>query len=334
MLVIVAGEVDAHADAVVIALRSLNFHQFVRIDFETAYSNFDVRLSPEHGDCAITSRKVTGRSCSIEDVKTVWWRREISVRSPMELELPSDKTLDAVECYWAFRWQIEALPSDRFPLSHPYRIREASNKISQLHLAKNIGLKVPDTLFSNDKAALLDFVSRHPEIIIKPLKTTVASSGPSNREITLITRPTTSEKIKELIVQTDIPAVYCQERIRKVADVRVNILPSRSLACRIDTSNLPSHEVDWRPTTFDHEHKIIPFPQELDALCRELLRHFGLRWGAFDFALDDAGDWTFFECNPNGAWLWIEIKTGVPISKYVANTLIEHHEASESACSK
>ena len=75
--------------------------------------------------------------------------------------------------------------------------------------------------------------------------------------------------------------------------------------------------------TLDHE--IIEFPQHLDDLCRTYLSEIGLTWGAFDFGLTQAGEWVFFECNPNGQWLWIEIQTDYPLSSLFAEALICHH---------
>ncbi|MEU1628068.1 hypothetical protein ABZ746_22585, partial [Streptomyces sp. NPDC020096] len=51
------------------------------------------------------------------------------------------------------------------------------------------------------------------------------------------------------------------------------------------------------------------------------LNHFGLNFGAFDFAVTPAGDWVMFECNPAGEWSWIQNKTGLPIAAAVADLL-------------
>ncbi|HUR58555.1 MAG TPA: hypothetical protein VM029_12650, partial [Opitutaceae bacterium] len=50
----------------------------------------------------------------------------------------------------------------------------------------------------------------------------------------------------------------------------------------------------------------------------EMCRHFGLHFGAFDFGIDQNGDWFFFEVNPNGQWFWIEEMTGQPLARAMA----------------
>ena len=54
----------------------------------------------------------------------------------------------------------------------------------------------------------------------------------------------------------------------------------------------------------------------------------GLTWGAFDFGVTDDGDWVFFECNPNGQWLWIELQAKYPLAGVVADELLAHHSGS------
>ena len=58
------------------------------------------------------------------------------------------------------------------------------------------------------------------------------------------------------------------------------------------------------------------------------MKEFGLNFGCFDIAVTPSGEFVFFECNPNGQWLWIEEFTGAPIGKAIAELL---RTASQSA---
>jgi hypothetical protein len=49
--------------------------------------------------------------------------------------------------------------------------------------------------------------------------------------------------------------------------------------------------------------------------------HFGLRFAAFDFAMDNQNQWFFLEINPNGQWYWIEEMTGQPLSQAMAGEI-------------
>jgi len=120
--------------------------------------------------------------------------------------------------------------------------------------------------------------------------------------------------------------LFCQERIWKVRDVRLLFLPNgEHLACEIDNSILAPNTVDWRPQTMALNHKSIDLPNAIKACAEKYLRIFKLPSGSFDFGITSAGDWIFFECNPNGQWLWMELKTGIEIGRRFAKILLHHH---------
>src|SRR5262249_47559490 len=48
---------------------------------------------------------------------------------------------------------------------------------------------------------------------------------------------------------------------------------------------------------------------------------FGLIFGAFDFAVTDNGEWIMLECNPFGAYGWIEDALHLPITSTLADVL-------------
>jgi len=81
---------------------------------------------------------------------------------------------------------------------------------------------------------------------------------------------------------------------------------------------------DWRMHQFGPgvTFKVESFPRELEKKCILLLRHFGLRYGAFDFIETPDGKIIFLEVNPNGQFMWLEERLGIPISEAVAHELI------------
>lgn len=54
-----------------------------------------------------------------------------------------------------------------------------------------------------------------------------------------------------------------------------------------------------------------------------MLKHYGLHFGVFDFIKSKKGEDVFLELNPNGQWLWLELKSGFNITKSVAENLIK-----------
>lgn len=52
------------------------------------------------------------------------------------------------------------------------------------------------------------------------------------------------------------------------------------------------------------------------------MRAFELNFACFDIAVTKTNEAVFFECNPNGQWLWVENLTGLPIGKAIADELL------------
>ena len=57
----------------------------------------------------------------------------------------------------------------------------------------------------------------------------------------------------------------------------------------------------------------------------------GLKYGAFDFILDEKNQAYFLEINPTGDWYWIEHDTKMPITDTMVN-LIESLAGRSNSC--
>ena len=81
---------------------------------------------------------------------------------------------------------------------------------------------------------------------------------------------------------------------------------------------------DWRAGNFKKSTRIEAlddFPKELTQLCVAHVKALGLNFGALDFVVDKHGEFWFLENNPNGQWAFIEVATGQPIGKAIADLL-------------
>ena len=71
------------------------------------------------------------------------------------------------------------------------------------------------------------------------------------------------------------------------------------------------------------------FPKQVSEPFKERLLEFhekaGLVFGAYDF-LERGDDIIFLECNPGGAWLWLEHSLGLNVSEHVARYLLGRDE--------
>jgi glutathione synthase/RimK-type ligase-like ATP-grasp enzyme len=110
-----------------------------------------------------------------------------------------------------------------------------------------------------------------------------------------------------------------QRCIEKSCDLRVTIVGAKIFAIRID-SQAGRGKLDWR---HDYSVEMVPceLPENLQVQCLDLMKRFGLNYGALDFILSATGEYVFLEINCAGQYLWIEQKTDLKISREVANLL-------------
>lgn len=206
---------------------------------------------------------------------------------------------------------------DSYWVSPIYAIREAENKIYQLELAKSIGFSIPNSIVTNIYTDSLEFYNRNDtNCIIKPIKSGLIDDKEFPKVV--FTNQLKGKLIKE---QVELSPNFFQAHIKKLYDVRVTMVGEKAFAVLIDSQNNTETQIDWRRGEYPLKHTKIELPDKILEQCITLLKILNLRFGAIDFILDTAGNFTFLEINPNGQWAWIEKRTGYEISNEIVNLL-------------
>lgn len=195
-------------------------------------------------------------------------------------------------------------------LTKPYILRKTENKVFQLLYAEKKGLSIPKSFIGNSNKAASTFLGT--ESIIKPLTTGKLISY--NK--TEIYQTNYFTEFDDDIAKTPI---YLQEYENKKYEVRLTYINGFFFAVRIDSED----KLDWRKNYFGLKYSVIECPKPIANLCIKLLESFDLNFGAFDFIVNEYGEWVFLEVNPNGQWQWLEQKLKLPISEKIVNYLIE-----------
>ncbi|MEV5407980.1 ATP-grasp ribosomal peptide maturase [Thermopolyspora sp. NPDC052614] len=197
-------------------------------------------------------------------------------------------------------------------VNHPWQIARAEVKPLQLLAAVRAGFTVPATLITNRPDKARAFADSYERVVYKPLRSIVHVNDRQQRS-TIWTGTVDSSEMDESIKAT---AHLFQVQVDKVADLRITAVGSRLFCVRIDSPSL-----DWREDYDAIVYSVVDPPHGLELACDFYLKHFGLRFGCFDFALGKEGEPIFLECNPNGQWAWLEDATGVPIASAIADLL-------------
>ncbi|MFI1099824.1 ATP-grasp ribosomal peptide maturase [Streptomyces melanogenes] len=206
---------------------------------------------------------------------------------------------------------LGALPGCLY-LSHPQAIARAEYKPAQLATATAVGLTVPRTLITSDPAQAKTFTAEQPTVY-KPLH--AAAYFVDGEPAGIWAAPVEPGELDDAVSRC---AHLFQAQVPKVADVRAVAVGEEVFCARITA---PPGVVDWRAAYRNLAYEPIGCPEVIRAAVLRFLAHFGLSFGAFDFAVAADDVWWFLECNPNGQWGWLEAAAGLPITTAIADLL-------------
>lgn len=251
------------------------------------------------------------RNLDLEAITGMYYRRPTAFAIDPE-QSAEERRWSGVQARLGFGGLLAA--TERW-LNHPHRIGYAEYKPVQLGVAQDAGLRVPRTCVTNDPAAARRFVTDVGRAICKPFGANgIVDDGGSKQVFATIVAPTDCDDSVRYTMH------LFQEWVPKNHEVRLTVVDNRFFAARIDARSDAAH-VDWRCDYANLDYRETAVPPPVREAVSELLRRFGLRFGALDFVVDEQDQWWFLECNPNGQWGWIEDETGLPIADALATAL-------------
>ncbi|HYC28057.1 MAG TPA: hypothetical protein VEB42_04560, partial [Chitinophagaceae bacterium] len=192
-----------------------------------------------------------------------------------------------------------------------------SDKFMQLSAARQAGLTVPTSIFTNDAQTIHQFFDSHKGNIIVKLHGSLSKSMEGNTAFF----PTTRLSAKDLERLDEL--AYCpmifQEYIPKDYELRIIYIDGEFF-----TGKIPNEEAtDWRAI---RDRQIAWQRYELPAhVCEKiakLMQQLELSFGAIDMIRNKAGDYVFLEVNPQGEWGMLQKELDYPIGETIATKLV------------
>jgi glutathione synthase/RimK-type ligase-like ATP-grasp enzyme len=292
---------------------------FWEMDDLLGKSHLKYELSTGGASCRI-EHFATGEQSNMLDLlgfQSVWLRRPGKVKVQ---PLPEQwmESLAEWECSRALDSIFRAMPA--LWVNPPAKEREALLKLQQLDIARRCGLKVPDTLVTNDPEAAEKFYSKHKgQVVYKLIDEASFRFFPTYEVVTGMPTLPVREADLEHFSQVELSLHLFQNRVDKVADIRVTAVSDKLFPVEI-LSQEGRGKLDFR-LDYSVPMNVHKLPDEVSERCLSVLRALGLTFGAFDLCLDRSGEYVFLEVNPSGQWMWMERKLGLPISLHLARLL-------------
>ncbi len=268
------------------------------------FSDGSFSLTDENGN-SVHSSSFTG----------VWHRKTWSVKIPDDLDADFADLFSNEYGYLRNNLYagIAHLPWIN-PLEADYFIQR--NKLYQLRAAKEAGLQVPETLFTNNAPEIKKFLKKTgAENAVAKLHgpNGQSMSGEALTETLLIS----AEKDHDFDGIIYCPMII-QPYIEKEYELRIACVDGKCFAGKIKNQE----NTDWR-TMQGNIWESYEVPQKIAAKIKVLMNRFGLVTGALDFIKGTDGNYWFLEVNPQGEWGMLQKELNYPIAEAIADALIK-----------
>ena len=193
-------------------------------------------------------------------------------------------------------------------VSRPVPAASNSTKPMQTRAARACGLRVPDTLLTNDPEQVRAFAARHGPVIYK------AAGG--TRTLTGLLDLADARRLERL---STCP-IYFQKYIEG-SNVRVHVA-----GADVSAVEITSDAVDYRR----HVQKMVPtaLPERIAARCRAVTAALGLIVAGIDLIRTPEGEWYFLEANPSPAFTFYP--DGHEVGASIARLLVSGPIADDS----
>jgi len=256
-----------------------------------------------------------------DNISSIWYRRPTP---PKADKFPANfKGFMEDEMKKTLRSMWHSLRHKVLWVNHPHDLRFTElDKPTQMKIAAEKGLKIPETLITNNPEEAIKFANKHGDIAIKTMGSTQAYIN-KDKIYHDYTRRISVDEVKKHKNNITLVPVMFQEYIPKDIELRITIVGSKIFSCSIHTQDSERTKEDWRRYDFKNvKHEEFKLPNKIKSKLLDFMRYFNLQFGTIDMILTPDGEYIFLEINPSGQWGWIEALTGMPIDKNIADLLV------------
>lgn len=301
---------DVHAYAVWIALRQRGTRALLwhTSDFPSRTSE-SVLFGRDQAE-RIWLGGLGGGEVANEEISAVWRRRPAHVLDREKLH-PADRKFADWQCSLFRSSLFDILAPDAFWVNSPDAALRAGRKILQHKLALRVGLSVPETLYSNDPAAIRDFLRRPGGEAVYKTFYSVTWQDADTHWLTYTSRVSERQLVADELLRAT-PGIF-QAIVPKAYELRVTCMGRRAFAAKVLSQETIAGKLDWRKAYAELKMEPCELSPSLAERSWRLMEELGLVFGCFDFVVTPDGEEIFLEVNEMGQFLFLEHWTGMPL---------------------
>ena len=237
---------------------------------------------------------------SLSAIDAVWFRRD-AVGRGLPASLPEDvRRASATESRGVLRAALLDTPA--FLLDPPALYARARNKALQMVVAREAGVRIPQTIETNDPEEARDFIAGVGGAVIAKMHADVRLQG--GTVYTNVLGPGDVEALDEL---AGCPMIL-QEAIPKARELRVVCAGRRLFAVSLENTELEgAARDDWRRAGLQTLNRWRPYT--LPASVHDALQRFydqlGMNYSSADLIVTPDGEHVLLESNGVGESFWL-----------------------------
>ena len=237
-----------------------------------------------------------------QDIKSVYWRSFNGVEIP-NLAESYQQMLAFNDSMSALRTILQACPARWVNSWQAYQFHK--EKPLQLRQVNQLGVRIPDTLITNNPEQVNSFAQSHSQVIFKPVY------GGAHTQI-LTAAHLETDRLK---LALSISPITIQEYIPGT-NIRSYVIGDS-----VYSAEIRSNSLDFRA---DNRAELIPLelPAQIKQQCLAITKALYLEWTAIDWRRNPEGEYYFLEANPSPMFIHFEKQTGFPITEKLIELLI------------
>ncbi|MEZ7528494.1 grasp-with-spasm system ATP-grasp peptide maturase [Cloacibacterium normanense] len=268
-----------------------------------------------------TKKKLIFKNLKIDEINVIWYRRWLGkyvFSKNADENIFLKKEFRSLSQYF-----FSCFPSNRWHNFDSYQYDYAS-KSKQLHQACKVGFKIPDSLITNSKEQLINFVKRNSSVIMKPIgdietfydKKKHKSFAPFTERVNL-------NDIENFDTYF-FPTLF-QKEIKKKFELRVFFDKGDIFSMAIFSSTNLETEIDFRQYDDKKPNRNVPYQlnKEVEGMITKFMKAVNLQTGSLDLIFSENNEIYFLEVNPLGQFGMVSSPCNYYIEKKLAEKLIK-----------
>lgn len=309
MIVIVAKGDDDHALAVSRTLIEKMDQQVFIFDTSQFPIHYQMEGVVQDSLDSLTLLCQQHEPIEFHKAKSIWWRRPQPMIMDPALQDYQVQNFTLNECISGLYGMLiccNGLLVNDLKSSHA-----ADYKPFQLKIASRVGLRIPETLITNNPNRVIEFWKKQDgNVIYKAFNEKGLIWSP--------TRRLTQELLSDVSRIRYAPVIF-QSFVFGAVDIRVTVVGSRIFATEFHITDTDA--VDYRIDLSKIPCRPHQLPDDLQRKIKAFMDLLGLAYGGLDFRVTPEGEYIFFEINTAGEFMYIQNLTGQPISEAMAELL-------------